>query len=253
MESGNHEKSEVKSKNKKGTWSEGFCSLIIAVLIALAIRWALVEAYVIPSPSMVPSLLIHDHIFVNKLVYGIRVPFMKTWLMQFSRPKNGEVIVFKYPEDESTFFIKRIVAIGGDKVHYEDGNLEINGKPIEKVYGGNDVNTKWVADVDSRGGTKEEYDQFTEALGEHHHDIYLHKNYPHMDAGPLTVPEGYLFVMGDNRDNSNDSRYWGFVPQENILGRAMFVWLSCEETFSALPFLCNPLTLRWSRFFHSIH
>ena len=95
--------------NKKGTWSDGIGSLALAIGIALTIRWGLIEAYVIPSGSMLPSLLIHDHIFVNKFVYGLRVPFTKKWMVRFKEPERGEVLVFKYPQDESTFFIKRII------------------------------------------------------------------------------------------------------------------------------------------------
>ena len=110
----------------KHFWTEGWGSFAVAIGIALVIRWALVEAYVIPSASMLPSLLIHDHIFVNKLAYGIRAPFSENWLTKFREPTRGEVIVFKYPKDMSTFFIKRIVGIPGDKVKFENGILYIN-------------------------------------------------------------------------------------------------------------------------------
>jgi signal peptidase I len=113
-------------------WTDGWGSLGIAVLVALSIRWAFVEAYVIPSGSMLPSLLIHDHIFVNKLTYGIRVPFSENWMFKFSEPKRGEVVVFKYPKDMSTFFIKRVVGEAGDKIYYENGTLYVNDKPQEK-------------------------------------------------------------------------------------------------------------------------
>src|SRR5579862_6742807 len=113
--------------DKRGTLSSGFGSLSVAILVALAIRWLLVEAYVIPSGSMLPSLLIQDHIFVNKLIYGVRVPFSKQWLAHFRLPTKGEVIVFRFPEDESTFFIKRVIGTPGDKVAWDGSQLTING------------------------------------------------------------------------------------------------------------------------------
>jgi signal peptidase I len=239
-------------KNKQGTWFEGATSLGMAIFVALFIRWAFVEAYVIPSGSMLPSLLIHDHIFVNKIIYGIRVPFMKTWLVEFKKPEKGEIVVFKWPEDESIFFIKRVIGTPGDKIVYEDGNLFINDKPIEKTPPTTMEDLDWLSYI-SVPGDKDNYNYFFEQLDNHPHSTLLKKSDYHLNTGPITVPEGYLFVMGDNRDNSNDSRVWGFVPKENLLGRAMFVWLSCEETFEKIPFLCNPTTIRFKRFFHSIH
>src|ERR1700733_465368 len=116
---------------RRGTWTSGFGSLFVAILVALSIRWCLIEAYVIPSGSMLPSLLIQDHIFVNKLIYGIRVPFSKDWLARFRIPEKGEIIVFKYPEDESTFFIKRVIGTPGDKISWDGEQLTINGQEMK--------------------------------------------------------------------------------------------------------------------------
>lgn len=246
------------SKTKK-FWTEGPGSFGLAILFALTIRWGFMEAYVIPSGSMLPSLLIYDHIFVNKSVYGIRIPFSEKWLVKFGSPKKGEVIVFKFPQDMGTFYIKRVVGTPGDKVYYENGKLFVNDT-WQKQY--NPVGEGTLAGLDdadirskqSPDEKKTDYYHHVEDLAGTAHDILLKKIKSRMDTfGPIEVPEGKLFVMGDNRDQSNDSRFWGFVPEDYILGRAMFVWLSCDDTLPIITFICNPLKVRWDRFFHPIH
>ena len=240
--------------NKK-FWTEGYGSFAIAILIALSIRWALMEAYVIPSASMLPSLLIHDHIFVNKLVYGIRVPFSEDWLVKFRLPTRGEVIVFKYPLDKSTFFIKRVVGVPGDHISYDSGKFMINDQVIPNEPAATEEDFDELRAGDFQGGDgPDNYLHLREKLtSEITHPIMIRKgDNPYPLNGAWTVPDGKLFVMGDNRDNSADSRKWLWVPEENILGRAMFVWLSCEDTLPYLSFLCNPLELRWGRFFHQV-
>lgn len=257
--------------NKK-FWTEGIGSYALAIFLALTIRWALMEAYVIPSGSMLPSLLIRDHIFVNKFVYGLRVPFSESWLVKFRMPQRGEVIVFKNPEEKSTFFIKRVVGLPGDTVMFKEGRIYINNEKVELQspagLAPNDSpatqpstvqatgNYAWLRDQDFQEGapmdTVADYEHWMEKLGDVEHDVLLRKGYYMNEPsfGPVTVPPNSLFVMGDNRNRSRDSRAWGFVPEENILGRAMFVWLSCEETLPVVSFLCSPTSLRWGRFFH---
>lgn len=241
----------------KSFWKDGWGSIGLAILLALTIRWGLFEAYVIPSGSMLPSLLIHDHIFVNKLVYGLRVPFSEKWLVHFNEPKRGEIIVFKYPEDMSTFFIKRIVGLPGDKIEIKDATLYVNDHIMEKTAPTSTWDYDWLKDADFSEDPygingKDQFIHFTEDLDGVKHSILLRRQYGMTEYGPIIVPKEGLFVMGDNRDNSKDSRYWGIVPFENILGRASMVWLSCDETLPVVSFLCNPLTIRWGRFFYFV-
>jgi signal peptidase I len=243
-------------------WTEGAGSFVLAILIAFTIRWAFMEAYVIPSGSMLPTLLVNDHIFVNKFVYGLRYPFTEKWFLKFNEPKKGEVIVFKFPENKSVFYIKRVVGVPGDKIYYENGNLYVNDELIEKKVpeGVFKEDFGWLRDRDFGGigpGATEDHVHWQEQLEDQKYSVILEKGKGYMSFGPYEVPEDSYLVMGDNRDHSLDSRFWKeefrFVPRENLIGRAMFVWLSCEEKLPVVTFLCDPTTLRWSRFFHSVH
>lgn len=246
---------------KKAKFGEGLGSFTLAVLAILAFRWLLFEPYVIPSGSMIPTLLIHDHILVNKFAYGVRVPFSAKWLFKNSDPQRGDIVVFRAVNDEGYFMIKRVVGLPGDTIEVDqEGFLKVNGekldvKPLavsedpksqEPYYA---VTEK---DLGGEGASYGEYDFYEENLKGVIHRAILTKGAPRFFDRPVTVPENQFFCMGDNRDNSKDSRFWGALPRENLLGKAMFVWLSCDETLPYLPFLCNPLKLRWGRFFHGL-
>ena len=225
------------TKKHKSKFREYVEAIGTAVLIALIIRAFVFEAFKIPSGSMLPTLSIGDHIFVNKFVYGLRVPLTKTVFWKISDPKRGDVVVFIYPVDESKDFIKRVVGLPGDKIHISDTNILINGEPVKKTllnvseYEGDKrrllvKNGKEQTIPFERGWR--DFTIYDEQLGDITH---LDQYEKHLDRASfdIVVPPDHYFVMGDNRDNSADSRVWGFVPAENIKGKAMFVWLSIDK------------------------
>ncbi len=241
---------------KKAKFGEGLGSFIFAVAAILAFRWALFEPYVIPSGSMIPTLLIHDHILVSKFAYGLRFPFTKSWIFRGNEPKRGEIVVFRSVEDSGYFMIKRVVGLPGDKIEIDpEGYVKINGEKLETQHlpasAEPDSQKPYYAvkDVDI-GGEFSDFEFYQENLKGVQHRAMLIKGASRFFDKPFMVPEDHYFCMGDNRDNSKDSRYWGSLPRENLLGKALFVWLSCEDTLPYLPFLCNPVKLRWGRFFH---
>ncbi|MEK7356544.1 MAG: signal peptidase I [Bdellovibrionota bacterium] len=235
-----------REKKKESIWS-----LASVLLIALTIRWAVAEAYVIPSGSMLPTLLLHDHIFVNKMVYGVRVPFSSQWLVKFSEPKRGGIVVFKNPRD-GVVMVKRIVGISGDQLRYDGRTLYLNDQKIENTETASRTNFDWLRDSDVENRMAQ-HDFLNEHLGDVSHDLLLDREEGPYEAQTYTVPPGQLFMMGDHRDNSADSRVWGYLPVENILGRASFVWLTCDEPIPVVELFCNPLTMRWGRLGHSVN
>jgi signal peptidase I len=217
-------------------WLEYTAGLFPVILVVFFVRSFLVEPFRIPSGSMLPTLLVGDLILVNKFTYGIRLPVVNQKLVSLGTPKSGDVLVFRFPKDTSVDYIKRVVAVGGDTIEYSDKKLFLNGKlvpadPAGQFYDRDAVNSQ---------------PQYVESLGTISHKLLTDlKNpfyIPSVDAFPFKenckytaasvsckVPAGHYFVMGDNRDNSLDSRFWGFVPDENIVGRAFFVWWNTAD------------------------
>ncbi len=231
-------------KKAKGKFREYAEALITAVVIALFIRSFCIEAFKIPSGSMIPTLSVGDHIFVNKFIYGLRIPFTKTRYLKFTEPKRGDVVVFIYPEDEGKDFIKRVIGLPGDSVKIEGESVWVNGillpehKLAVRPYPGDKRRlivkneNEWA--IPFVQGWRD-FNFYEEEIGSVKHLVQYER---HLDreSHEVIVPKDSYFVMGDNRDNSADSREWGFVPDGNIKGKAMFVWLSLDKDQGGVRF-----------------
>ena len=190
-------------------------------VIVLLLRSFLVEPFRIPSGSMIPTLLVGDFILVNKFTYGLRLPVLNTKFIPLGIPRRGDVVVFRYPEDPSTPFIKRIVGLPGDRITYRDKQVSVNGVPQVYTSLGGYVGFKSAA-ANTGADLREEQ------LGDVRHQVLVTPQAPTFD-GEYEVPVGQYFVLGDNRDNSRDSRYWGFVPDQNLIGRAFMIWMNWDK------------------------
>jgi len=196
-------------KSKKNVIREYAEAIIIAILIALFIRTFVVQAFKIPSGSMKPTLLVGDHLLVNKFVYGVKIPFLRKTLIPVDNPERGDIVVFIYPVDRSKDFIKRVVGVAGDTLAIKNKRIYINGSPSNDGHG-----------------------VHTDSL------IFPGSLQPRDNFGPVTVPPGHIFVMGDNRDESYDSRFWGFVDLRDVLGKAFIIYWSWDRENS---------DVRWKR------
>jgi signal peptidase I len=213
---------------KKSAARQSVESIAGVVFVALLLRSFVVEAYQIPSGSMIPTLQVGDHIWVNKLVYGLRIPFTEIKLaMKVRPPKRGEIIVFSHPRDPKTDLIKRVIAVGGDEVELRDNVVYVNGVATARAHEG--LRHYFDFDETSERWVERDGDAFGEQVGAAAYTTLQDPSLLPRSFGPVRVPDGQLFVMGDNRDNSSDSRYWGFVPLNLVRGRAMVVWWSRGE------------------------
>ncbi len=206
-------------------------SFFPVLLFVLVLRSFIAEPFRIPSNSMMPTLLTGDFILVNKFAYGIRLPAIDTKIIPIGEPERGDVVVFRYPKDTTQDYIKRVVGLPGDVVEYRNKVLKVNGKVVANVQ-----QSTYVGLGSGREMTGAELR--TEQLGEVEHDILID---PRIQRGPLgegrwVVPEGHYFAMGDNRDNSQDSRYWGFVPEKNLVGPAFLIWMNWDGKNGGIDF-----------------
>lgn len=214
---------------------EFFNSILPVLLIVLVVRSFLFEPFTIPSGSMLPTLKVHDFILVNKFAYGVRLPAIHTKVLETGTPQRGDVMVFRYPENPSQSYIKRVVGLPGDRVRIQGAELFINDEKIER---------RLVSRSDNRRGQESVY---VEMLGDAEHLIrhdwllnpYTGQLVSRSPEGQWQVPEGHYFVMGDNRDNSRDSRFWGFVPESHVAGEAVFIWMHWPSLLSIPDFSRN--------------
>jgi len=197
-------------------------SLFPVILIVFVLRSFIVEPFRIPSGSMLPSLHIGDFILVNKFKYGIRLPVINKKIMPLATPDRGDVMVFRYPVNPKLNFIKRVVGLPGDTLSYIDKKLTINGEPVEV-----EENGEFVFKQAKMNGKSA--DQYLEILDDSTHKILLDESRSSRNLAEVNVPEGHYFVMGDNRDHSNDSRFWRFVPESHVVGKAFFIWFSWKS------------------------
>ena len=209
--------------------------LFPVLLLVLVFRGFIFEPFRVPSNSMMPTLLTGDFILVNKFDYGFRLPITNTKLVEFSKPNRGDVIVFRYPNYEKNpgysgvDFIKRIVAGPGDVISYKNDQLSLNGKSM---------NIKKIGPysaVDS-GKPMNNYQLVQELLDSMPHEMLLNPNGQSKEIPEITIPDGHYFVMGDNRSHSSDSRFWGFVPEDYIIGRAIGIWMHWDWNYNTMQF-----------------
>ncbi len=192
------------------------------LFVVLFIRSFIAEPFRIPSSSMMPTLLIGDFILVNKFAYGLRFPAFNTKFLDIGEPQRGDIVVFRYPKDPSQDYIKRIIGLPGDTISYRNHVLYVNGKPMPQKILGIYTGTGQGREMTGAELRLEDLD------GVEHQILVDHRVVDRTNGGTWVVPEGHYFAMGDNRDRSSDSRFWGFVPEENLVGKAFFIWMNWD-------------------------
>lgn len=237
----NSKRSESRQK-KEPVLVEYARAFFPVLLIVLLLRSFLVEPFRIPSGSMIPTLHIGDFILVNKFKYGIRLPVLNTKVLDMQLPQHGDVVVFRYPRNPEIDYIKRVVGVPGDKIRYFNKTLSVNGKLLnQKIKGPYDTECAQLP-----GSPAFVIEETSENVT---HDIIQCRDRPERPYD-FTVPDGQYFVMGDNRDNSSDSRVWGFVPEANLVGNAFFIWMSIDTSINSSKeglFGFLPFTVAWDR------
>jgi len=213
-----HQGVEVSRNAKEPVIVEYSKSFFPVLLIVFLLRGFVVEPFRIPSGSMLPSLYIGDFILVNKFAYGIRVPVINKKIFETGEPERGDVVVFRYPRDPNLDYIKRIIGLPGDHIAYYNKVLYVNGKPMER---------KFIGQYKGPGQTSA--NEYIENLEGVKHAMLLMPTRSNKLQAEYIVPEGMYFAMGDNRDNSNDSRFWGTVPEENLVGKAFMIWMHYSD------------------------
>jgi signal peptidase I len=211
---------------KKSVVREYFETIVIAVILALFMRTFVVQAFKIPTGSMEPNLLIGDHLLVNKFVFAPTLSSAERTLLPMTAIRRGDIVVFKFPEDPERDFIKRVIGLPGETIELRDHQIHVNGRAIEEPY------AHYLPRPQGMGGGEVTSDDVRERYG------------------PVVVPAGAVFVMGDNRDNSQDSRYWGFLPKQNIKGKALLIYWSFDSSEGGLNLFTQT---RWARLLHQIH
>lgn len=226
------------------TIREWVVTIVVALMVAWFFRSTVASPRKIPTGSMIPTLKIGDHLFVYMFSYGLKIPFTKTEFYSYDNPKRGDIVVFRFPEDLSKDYIKRVIGLPGDVIEVKNGTLSVNGKQMPLVE--NTTDQDILNDVKAPFGIT--LHLYNEALDGTTHYVLFHGLGDDRNFGPILVPDNNYFVMGDNRDNSSDSRVWGPVPRNLILGKAGFIWFSLDtENWSLVEW-----HFRWNRFFSRI-
>ena len=220
-----------RAANQKQPWLvEHARSFFLMLLLVWVVRSFIFDHNRVPSGSLEPTILPGDFILVNKFAYGIRLPVLNTKIWQLGAPKRGDIALFRYPNDPSIIYVKRVIGLPGDHIVYHHKILTINGKEMSQEFMG--------LDLDSEGGLMVPVKVFMENLAGVKHKIFIKPDHENGTDIDVMVPDNNYFMMGDNRDSSADSRYWGFMPEENLVGRAFGIWMNFDT---------NNFTMQWKR------
>ena len=225
-------------QNKKGRWRDTFFPLFLFIFFYLGFRCFCFEPFVIPSGSMEQTLLVKDYVLVKKWAYGFRVPFTESWILGPRIPKRGDIVVFKDKNDSNRFIVKRVIGLPGEKISMDErGVLSIDGNAFEYQKLKDQKDEDLLTMLENNGEKSYRVQYFSDMEQE----VFSFK-----------IPENEIFMMGDNRNQSSDSRYWGSLPVNRLLGQLVLIWLSCEESDDDIGFLCSPKNFRFKRLFRQV-